>query len=332
MPNNRRLLVMLCSFSALIVCLAPFVGSYSAVSGSPGSPGSVPDAGQIIFWHLRLPRVCLAFLSGAALSLGGLVFQALFRNQLATPFTLGVSSGAAFGAALFFILGASFSAYGFSGSAPCALIGALGTVALVQALAQSGRARSQVAVLLAGVVISFFFSSLIVFLQYISDFTGIVRMTRWLMGGFEVVGFDSPLKLFPFALLGFVYVFAKARELDLIAVDDEIALSRGVDVQKIQRNLYVITSLMVAGVVSLCGPIGFVDIIVPQICRILVGSGHRLLSVACVFFGGAFMVACDTAGRTIIAPYEMPAGIITALLGGPFFLWLLLRGNRLELT
>ena len=327
MKDHRRSLIALGIISLFATLLAPFIGASSSVSSSAAE---IPGMAQIIFWQLRLPRVCLAFLSGAALSLGGLVFQALFRNQLATPFTLGVSSGAAFGAALFYILGTSFAFAGFSGSAPCALVGALGTIALVQALAKSGRVRSQVAVLLAGVVINFFFSSLIVFLQYISDFTGIVRMTRWLMGGFEVVGFDSALSLLPFVLLGFGFIFVKSRDLDLIAVDDEIALSRGVNVLGVQRNLYIVTSIMVAGVVSLCGPIGFVDIVVPQICRMLVGSGHRLLTIACVFFGGAFMVACDTAGRTIIAPYEMPAGIITALLGGPFFLWLLLRSNRVE--
>jgi iron complex transport system permease protein len=178
--------------------------------------------------------------------------------------------------------------------------------------------------LLAGVAVSFFFSSLILFLQYLSDFTQSFRIVRWLMGGIEVAGYDAVIGILPFTLAGGAIVFLLTGELNLITTGEDIAASRGVEVGRVRTVLFFAVSLMVGGVVAVCGPIGFVGLMAPHISRLLVGANHRYLAPASLLFGGAFLTLCDTLARTVIAPAEIPVGVITAILGGPFFLWLLI--------
>lgn len=318
---------ILFSFCAALCVLCPFLGATGvpwSVALDPFRSGGLDATVYQIFWDIRVPRVCLGLLCGSALAVGGLVFQGLFRNYLACPFTLGVSTGAAFGAAFYFWLGLSFVFLGVSGSSLFAFFGALITIFSVYALS-AGLASS--AMLLAGVVVSFFFSSLIVFLQYVSDFQGMFKIMRWLMGGFETVGWNSVTSIFPFVLLGLSIVRFLERDLDLLSLGDELAASRGTSVSRVRFALFLATSLMVGGVVSVCGPIGFVGIMVPHICRQLLGFGTRGLTVASAVLGGAFLALCDTVGRSVVPPYEIPVGVITALLGGPFFLWILLRAR-----
>lgn len=279
-----------------------------------------------IFWRIRVPRVFLGFLAGAALAVSGMAFQSLFRNPLATPFTLGVSSGASLGAAIYIRFGLAFSLAGLSGLSLMAFAGAALSVAFVYGLTRAGRGFSSATMLLAGVAISFFFTSLIVFVQYIGDHTVAFRVSRWLMGGLEVVGFDAVIKLLPFAIAGFLTILFLLHELDLLAIGEDIAATRGVAVHRVKKMIFFGVSLMVGGVVAVCGPIGFVGLIVPHVGRFVVGPRHTDLAPFCVLTGGAFLAACDAVGRTVISPMEIPVGIITALLGGPFFLFLLLRG------
>jgi iron complex transport system permease protein len=252
-------------------------------------------------------------------------FQAMFRNPLAEPFTLGVASGASLGAALYVQAGLSFSALGISGLTMSAFIGALAAILLVYGLAHLKAGATSMTMLLAGVAISFFFSSLILFIQYVSDISHSFRILRWLMGGLDINGFESFFDMLPLVAAGSAIVLILPFELNLIAAGDDIALSRGVEVARIKKILFFAASLMVGGVVAICGPVGFVGMIAPHICRLLVGSEHRWLGPASFLFGGVFLVLCDTVARIVIAPAEMPVGIITALLGGPFFIWLLLR-------
>ncbi|UCE06250.1 MAG: iron ABC transporter permease [bacterium] len=280
-----------------------------------------------IFWKIRLPRVIAAYLAGAALAISGMAFQAMFRNPLATPFTLGVSSGAAFGATIYLKIGLIFSIFGIQGQALIAFAGALLSIIFVYGITKIKKGFTTAIMLIAGVAINFFFSSLILFLQYLSDFADSFRIIRWLMGGFEIVGFRPVLTLLPFVLIGTTVVFILINELNLLTLGDDIALSRGVDVKKVKAALFFATSFMVGGVVSTCGPIGFIGMMAPHICRLLIGAEHRLLTPASFLFGGAFLVFCDTLSRVLIAPAEIPVGVITALLGGPFFLWLLLSGS-----
>lgn len=326
MKSKKHILLLLLIFSAITVfIIAPFWGIESLSIQSIFQP--VDQIKADIFWKIRLPRVIAAFLAGAALAISGMAFQAMFRNPLATPFTLGVSSGAAFGAAIYIKIGLIFSFLGISGQSLSAFIGAILSVLLVYGISQIKKGFTTVTMLIAGVAINFFFSSLILFIQYLSDFANSFRIIRWLMGGFEIVGFRPVFTILPFALVGSVVIFILTNELNLLTLGEDIALSRGVDVKKVKAFLFFATSLMIGGVVSVCGPIGFVGMMAPHICRLLIGAEHRFLTPATFFFGGAFLVFCDTLSRMIIAPAEIPVGVITALLGGPFFLWLLLSGS-----
>ncbi|MCD6353539.1 MAG: iron ABC transporter permease, partial [Proteobacteria bacterium] len=257
----------------------------------------------------------------------GMTFQAMFRNPLATPFTLGVSSGAALGASLYIRFGLPFTLLGISGTSISAFSGAILAIFLVYGLTKAKKGFSTATMLLAGVAISFSFSSIILFTQYMSGLTQSFRILRWLMGGLEVVGFDSVWNIFPFVISGSAIVLYLTHELNLMTTGDDIAISRGVNVKLVRKVLFFATSLMVGGVVAICGPIGFVGMMAPHICRLLIGWDHRYLTPASLLFGGMFLTLCDILSRTVIAPAEIPVGVITALVGGPFFLWLLLGGS-----
>ena len=280
-----------------------------------------------ILTELRVPRVTLGFLAGAALATAGMAFQAVFRNALATPYTLGVSAGASLGAAVYAHLGLTASLAGIPGYAFAALSGALVAIGLVYAIARAACGFSSSTLLLAGVAISFVFTSAILAIQYIGDVTTSFRIGRWLLGGLEVVGFQPVLHVLPFVAIGIAILLAVSRDLDLLVVGEEAAASRGVSVASVKKLIFAAASLMVGGVVATCGPIGFVGLVVPHIGRLVVGPGHRTLGLFSVLAGGTFLVACDALGRTVVAPVEIPVGIITALLGGPFFLAMLVQGH-----
>ena len=322
MTARRRLLLLALAVLALLA-VTPFVGLGSVPLAALGDPfGSDPAA--VILWRIRLPRVIAAVIAGASLAAGGAAFQAVFRNPLATPFTLGVASGAAFGVALATRLGAAFL-----GPAPAqwlgALAGAVLAVATVWLIIRLRPSFSPSALLLAGVAMSFLFSSLILFLQYTASLGDSYRIVRWLMGGLGGTDPASVVTMAPFAALGIAILLWHARELDLLALGVDLAASRGVEVLAVRRMVFVATSVMVGGVVAVCGPIGFVGMMAPHICRMIVGADHRRLLPASCLFGAAFLTLCDTGARLVLAPVELPVGVITAFLGGPFFLWLLLR-------
>ncbi len=316
-------LLLLAAVACLLAC--PLIGmekiTFDAIlSGSGANAGA-----HTIFWDIRLPRVLVAFIAGAGLAACGMAFQALFHNPLATPFTLGVAGGASMGAALYMRLGISFALLSVSGVSVFAFLGALGAISLVYGLTKLRRGFSTATMLLAGIAVNLFFSSLIMFVQYMSDFTHSFKILRWLMGGLEVFGYQSVVSMLPTVVIGLLVLFALTHELNLMAVGEELAASRGVNVRMIKRILFLATSVCVGGVVAICGPIGFIGMMAPHICRLLVGGNHRTLLPAACLFGGMFLVLCDTLARTIIAPVEIPVGVITSMLGGPFFIWLLAR-------
>jgi len=324
-PQRRKKIALLVFllFALAVLAATPFIGMTSISLESIFSPGS-SSVESGIFWGIRVPRILIAFFAGAALAVSGMAFQAMFRNPLATPFTLGVSSGASLGAALYVRSGVVFSVLGISGISCSAFLGSMLAILLVYGLTQARKGFSTATMLLAGVAVNFFCSSLMLFTQYISDFTHSFRILRWLMGGLEVAGFESVFNMMPFVIIGGAILFFLTQELNLMTVGEDIAVSRGVDVKKIKPLLFFATSLMIGGVVAVCGPIAFVGMMIPHICRLIIGPEHVYLMPATFMFGGAFLTICDTLSRTLIAPAEIPVGVITSLLGAPFFIWLLL--------
>jgi iron complex transport system permease protein len=279
-----------------------------------------------IFFVARLPRTLAGACVGALFASAGVVFQGLLRNPLATPFTLGVSTGAALGAVLAITFNLSLAFLGISAVPVAAFAGSLVAVAIVYALAQARhRGLSTTVLLLAGVTMNAFFSAMILFVQYFASFADTYRTLRWLMGDLDVASYQPILAALPTTLVAFAVFAWLARPLNLLSLGPDSAESRGLDVAKAQRAAFFSASLATGAAVSIGGPIGFVGIIIPHLVRLLVGPDHRLVLPASALFGASFLVACDLVARTILAPVELPVGIITALIGGPFFLWLLIK-------
>ncbi len=317
-------------FLATLV-LAPLIGPTSidigkALSGGLGAANNV-DAD--ILFLARLPRILLGAVTGAALSVTGAVFQALLRNDLAAPFTLGVSSGASLGAVIAISLNLNFTILGISTLSIAAFAGALGTMYLVFGLVKTRHGDFPTSVLLlAGVTANFFFASMVMFIHYMADFTQSFRIVRWLMGGLDITDYQTVWSICPFVILGIVGLIYVSRDMNLISAGVQSAMSRGVDVVRTQKIGFILASLITGTVVAISGPIGFVGLIVPHIVRLLIGPDLRLLIPGSMFFGASFLILCDTVGRTLIAPAEIPVGVITAMLGGPFFVWLLKRQHK----
>ncbi len=317
-------LVLLAGFAALTLAVMPLAGRH-ALPFSVLFDYAGGDPAAVIFWQIRVPRALAAFVGGAGLALGGAVFQAVFRNPLATPYILGVASGASLGVALASRLGLTLALLGLSTVSIAAFAGALVAVGALWLLTRLRPELSSTTLLLAGVAMNFFFSSLILFAQYTASLGDSYRIVRWLMGGLGGVDLNTVLHMTPFVAVGAIVVSWRSRELDLLATGSEIAAARGVAVSRTRTLLFLATSVMIGGVVAACGPVGFVGMMAPHICRLLVGPNHRALLPASLLFGGAFLVLCDTVARLILFPAELPVGVITAFLGAPFFLWLLVR-------
>lgn len=306
----------------LVLLVAPLVGSH------PLDPGAVlagEPAASTIFWQLRLPRVLLGLLAGGALAVSGLAYQTLFRNELAEPYTLGIAVGAALGAVLAIRWGGELA--GLPAIAAASFAGAIAASSVVYGLAHRRRETEGSTLLLAGIAVSLSGTAIILFVQYLSDATQTFRMVRWTMGGLSVVGYREVLWLLPWTVAGCALLAARRWELDLLLTGEELAASRGLDLGRMRRLVLGTTSLMIGALVAVAGPIGFVGLMVPHILRRFLGHQHRLLLPACLLAGGAFLTACDAVARILMAPAELPVGILTALLGGPFFLWMIFFGR-----
>lgn len=323
---NRRslfLIIILVAVSVVSIAVFPFAGPLDIQIDSIFSDNMMSR----VFWYLRFPRVAGAFLAGAVLAVAGMMFQSLFRNDLATPYTLGVSSGAALGAVLAIKI--------YSGLVPSlpvveimSFAGAVATVALIFALSALKKRNSAQFLILAGIAVNFTASGFILFIQFLASGSESSGMVRWMMGNLDFTGIMPVIKL---ATAFFVIVpvsFYLHRELDLMKVGTDIAISRGVNIRKTTNMIFFTVSFSVAVVVSQTGPIGFIGLIAPHIGRKLVNREHRYLIPASFLIGGLLLLISDTIARTIIVPSEIPVGVITALAGGPFFLFMLLREGK----
>lgn len=321
MKNKNFLLFAAISF--LVFALMPLIGSQPLDYNNVFSNSHSIDAE--IFFNIRLPRVAFAFLVGGSLSLIGAVFQALLRNDLATPYTLGVSSGGAFGAVLALKLNLTFSLFVFTAVSLFSITGSLVSIGIIYAISKRHDGISMYTLILSGVAISFFFSSFTLFLHYMADFTETFRMVRWLMGSLDVNGWKYSISLLLVLAFIFFYFFKNNKAYNILLAGDEVALSKGVEVYRLQKISFLIGSVTIGFIVAIAGPIGFVGLVVPHIIRLLFGADHKFVFSGSLIGGGVFLTVCDTFARTIIAPAELPVGVITALLGGPFFIYLLIR-------
>jgi iron complex transport system permease protein len=266
-------------------------------------------------------------LAGGVLGAAGVLFQALLRDALATPYTLGISSGASLGAVTAICLGLREVA-GLPAVWVFAFAGAGLVLFLVLGIASEGRRMSSFTLLLAGISINTICLAMILFLQYTASFGQTFAIVRWLMGGIEAVEY-STLGWFAIAVLPVVvYLALRGRDWNLLAVGEDWAAARGVAVSRLMLTGYILGSFVAGSVTALAGPIGFVGLIVPHALRLRLGADHRVLLPCSFFIGGAFLAVCDTLARTVLAPTEIPVGVVTALLGGPFFIWLLRSRRR----
>jgi iron complex transport system permease protein len=327
----RRVTVAVVGFGALAVgalLLAPLAGSTSISLRRALDPG-IPFADNVdaqIFFVARLPRTLAGALVGSALAAAGVVFQGLLRNPLATPFTLGVSAGAALGAMLALTFNWTFGWAGIAGAPLASFVGSLSAVGIVYSLARAKhRGISTNVLLLAGVTLNAFFSALILFVQYFADFAETFRILRWLMGDLDVSSYGPLVTAAPLLFISFAVFGWLARPLNLLSLGPDSAETHGLDVVRAQRAAFFSASLATGAAVSVGGPIGFIGIIIPHLVRLMVGADHRVVLPAAILFGAAFLIGCDVVARTIMAPLDLPVGVITALIGGPFFLWLLVR-------
>ena len=330
-PLSKRLagtLLLFGSAAAAAILLAPLVGSTS-LDLARVFDRSIPFDENVdaqIFFIARLPRTLAGALVGALLATAGVVFQGLLRNPLATPFTLGVSAGAALGAMLAITFGSAVAWIGIPLAPLASFVGSMAAVAVVYFLASARhRGLSTNVLLLAGVTMNAFFSALILFVQYFADFSETFRIIRWLMGDLDISSYQPLVTALPLLIVSFAVFAWLARPLNLLSLGADAAESRGLDVTRAQRAAFFSASLATGAAVSVGGPVGFIGIVVPHLVRLLVGADHRIVLPASALFGAAFLIGCDALARSIMPPLELPVGVITALIGGPFFLWLLVR-------
>ena len=327
---RRRLAVVVPLFgvlTAIVLLFAPTLGS-TRISLARAFDPSIPWADNVdaqIFFVARLPRVLAGALVGSTLAAAGVVMQALLRNPLATPFTLGVSAAAALGAMVAIALHLDAALGAAAVPATCFAGAMLGTTVVYFLATRVGGGLSTNVLLLAGVTLNTLFSALITFVQYLVDAADWYRTARWLLGNLDVSSFNPLLASTPLIGVAFILFATLPRRLNLLTLGEDVAASRGVDVTRAQRLAFLSSSMATGAAVSLAGPIGFIGIVVPHLVRIVVGSDHRVLLPAATLFGAAFLVICDLIARTAMSPIELPVGIVTAIIGGPLFLWLLVR-------
>ena len=289
-----------------------------------------------IYFDLRIPRIILTIIAGACLSYVGLVFQAVLRNPLAEPYTLGIAGGASFGAVIGILLPipSFLLSYGFlseiiysSWLSALAFLGAIASLFIVFFILGKLKGLSGTSIILAGITTNFMFSGLVMLIYFFSSPFDTGKMIRWVMGNIESVSYNKLLILILFTIPLVIYFIKSSRILNLLGIGSDFAKTRGIEVDRVYKNLIIFSSLNVSLIVSITGPIGFVGLIVPHITRRIIGYDHRILIVMSMIWGAIFLIICDLISRNILLLIDytlgMPVGIFTSILGAVFFLWLL---------
>ena len=301
----------------------------SALFGQPTDNDALKTTGVILL-QVRLPRVFLGFLVGVCLASVGVALQALLRNPLADPYVLGVSSGAALGVAVAVLFGIGTTVLAFSLLPVCGFLGGLVALLVVYRMAATYDRLPIHSVLLAGVILNAIFSALIMFITSIMEPNRSFGMMAWLMGSLTAPAYPALAALSVYLLAGLFLLFKQVRVLNILALGEEPARSLGIDTERAKRVIFLVSALLTGAVVSFSGMIGFIGMIIPHAVRLVIGADHRLLLPASALVGGIFLMVADTMARTFFVPSEVPVGIITALAGGPFFVYLLVwRKDRL---
>jgi len=279
---------------------------------------------ETIILNLRLPRIILSMFAGFGLAYSGVVYQGVFRNPMAEPYLLGVSSGAALGATIASIFPISIRMFGFSYVSMLAFLGAITVLYVIFMITKSRDTKSMNVLLLAGLAINYFVSSIIsLFMMFNQD--NIANIFFWTMGSFKTATYEKILVVAIVVIVTIVFTYPMHRNLDIMLLGDEQALSLGVEVAVIKKRLLIATSLMAAVIVASCGIIGFVGLIIPHLVRLIVGPSHKKLLIHSTLIGGIFLILSDTMARSLLDNKEISVGIITAIFGVPFFIWMLLK-------
>lgn len=329
-PLTRKLSVILVLLTTVFVssmfialAMGPSPISFGEIIEILRGSETTDQTASTILFKIRLPRIILAALVGATLSLGGMVFQALLRNPLAEPYILGISGGSAVGAITGIIMGLSF----FPGITLFSFLGSMLTLGAVLFLASGRSMAGKNSLLLGGVMMNAFCGAFIMFLISISQGSKMQQIIYWLMGDISMATSNN-LALLLICIPCFIIILLLARPMNVILAGKEAAIAMGVNVQLLSTILLVTTSVMVSIVVCQSGLIGFVGLLIPHLFRMSLGADHRLLGPSCILGGGSFLVLCDLLARTLPQQGEMPVGIITALIGAPLFIFLLWRARR----
>ena len=316
--RNRKIYLVYAVLLALLAaaCLA------SLFAGAVWVPLREMASSDIV--RLRVPRILLGVVAGAGLSVAGVIFQALLRNPLADPYVLGVSSGAALGAALAILFGlAALGAWALPGMA---FAGALATILLVYALARTAGGRIPIhTLLLSGVIVGAVLGSVLMFIVSVSTSQRLHSVVWWLLGNLQIFDWSLLGAVSAAVFAGVAVTLLFARDLNLMTLGEEPAAHLGLHVEGAKRMFFLVASLLTGAAVAACGLIGFVGLIIPHAMRLVVGPDHRRLAPASALAGAAFLVLADAFGRSVMAPLEIPVGVVTTFLGGPFFLLLLRR-------
>ena len=338
--NNRKLVLLSIPLVFIIFCIGTSIGSSNInlmdtvqillhkIFSLPLTSEITPKEVSII-WSLRVPRVLLAFLVGGSLAVSGAVVQSILKNELASPYTLGVSSGASLGAGIVIILGINIS---FLGNLTLPLIGfvfgLLTVYGVVVFSSKIDKTMSNNTIILSGMVFSLFVSAILTTLTSLFH-EDLQSITLWQMGSFSMKGFSSVKAIIPFVLIGLVGIIIHNREMDILTFGEEQAKAVGVDTTKVKKRLFLFSAILTGSSVALSGTIGFVDLIAPHIVRRIFGSKHIYVIPMSFIFGGTLMVITDLIARTIISPAELPVGAVTALIGAPFFAYIYFgKGKR----
>lgn len=319
----------------VLVPVAAHTGAYpvpvgdvvASVQNRLGLGGTELDrVAESVLWNVRFPRIVLALLVGASLGCAGALMQGVFGNPLAEPGVIGVSSGAAVGAVAAIALGLNFA--GNWTVSILAFVAGLVTVLLVYAMSRSGGRTEVVTLILTGIAVNAFAGALIGLFLFFADTAAVNQITFWQLGSLSQTTWPKVLAVLPCAVLGLGVAPLYARRLDLLALGERPARHLGVDVERLRIVLVLVIALLTAAAVSVSGIIGFVGLVVPHLLRMAAGPGHRFLLPGSALLGALVLLAADLTARTVASPAELPLGVLTALLGSPFFFWLLRRTRR----